>query len=659
MKYWLWLQCCLGTDSKKLRPAVEFFGSAENIYNAKESDYRYAGFFSERDIAKLNDKSLDYCEKTIKVCIDKGYDVIPFGSKEYPSRLAEIPTPPVVLYIYGKLPQQERFYVGMVGTRNPDETGKQLAYNFGYDLAKERAVIVSGGAYGIDIFSHMGCVDAGGATVCIIGCGIDRFVSKVSKYLLDEVPKNGAVVSEYPPGYPPTVYTFPTRDRIISGMSDCTLVVQAGMGSGALITAKFAVEQNRKIFSVPGNVSHKNSTGSNFLIKNGFSAALSYKDITLWNESRMNGSVTHDKPFPVTDMNFFRQLALKVDKMNMRSSSERRLQLPVGYEVFASLDSNYIEEHNIDEDQMTMPDNKNDVPDTEEKIISAEETVTIEEDYYARAERELAEDKIIEDEVDIELAKMKDEDFTSLRGMLHYRIKRREMIEEKKKARGRFRDVEFDRLHPGELSEELLLERDIIRLTELSVRQLKGEPEPRGSYILEKMADTVESEEHIRVMQIDRLTKKLNLGSGIYELKRASLKKMFESSVKYDLSENAQQKIPENKNNRKRYTKSEVKRNRSKKTEENIAKSDKNTSNKEQKQGKNGKNNENENKILSEQLTENASAVYYTISDTPVHVDIIKLNTGLDVHTVLSVLTELEIFGLVEKLPGRRYVRKS
>ncbi len=334
--YWIWLQCCLGTDSKKLRSAIERYVTPENLYSSDESQLRNSGIFSEREIFRLSNKDLAYSEATAEKCDKLGIDIISYKNAAYPAMLAKTATPPVVLYVKGSLPSQKMPCIGIVGTRNPDETGKNLAHSFGYDLAASNNVVVSGGAVGVDYFAHRGALKSGGRTVCVLGCGIDKYEMKISRFILDNVPEKGAVISEYPPGYPATQYTFPARNRIVSGMSEAIVAVQAGLGSGALITVRFALAQERKVFSVPGNMGNVFCSGTNYLLRCGFSAALCGNDVLSWmaRRDREGGNVYVNPDISEIQLKF---ISTKPEVIELRNTQELSIPSPVSYEIARSI----------------------------------------------------------------------------------------------------------------------------------------------------------------------------------------------------------------------------------------------------------------------------------------------------------------------------------
>lgn len=551
--YWIWLQSCLGTDSKRLAPAINAFVTPENIFRADENELRNTGIFSEKELSRLLKKDLAYSVETAENCDKQGIDVICYKNSEYPSRLASIATPPVVLYVKGRLPQQSLPQVGIVGTRNPDETGKKLAYSFGFDAADNSAVVISGGAYGVDIFAHKGAVCSGGSTVCVLGCGIDMFESRVSRYLLDEVPEKGAVISEYPPKYPPTRYTFPARNRIISGMSDSVAVIQAGLGSGALITVRFAVAQNRKVFSVPGNMDNIFSSGNNYLLRCGFSAALCANDVLSWISHR---NLDPDNLFvnPAVNARQLSIISTKPEELIVKRNSDTEMPLAVCCEIARSIS-------------------------LEEDSAGCMTPEPVQETFYDRTEEtsassgEKAESDLQSEDAADKIAEGIDDD-----------------------------------------TERLLYEESI-----------PGMRNP--TYIMDKktMLSLFTSTRDFNELAQDI---KKNNGESEYPVRRKSISR----------------KETENKANNKKENKTEV---------------GQITSKKRKMPSENIKNNESENKILPKQLTAAAVTVYDTILDTPVYTDAVVEASGLSAGEVLSSLTELELYGLIVRLPGNKFIRKE
>ena len=207
------------------------------------------------------------------------------SSKYYPERLRNIDDPPKELYCLGNLELLNyKNNIAMIGSRNCSNYGERVAKDFAYNLAREDVCIVSGLAKGIDSFSHIGALNGKGKTIAVLGSGLDNVYPKENIKLVEEIIKNnGLVISEYPLGTKPLKYHFPARNRIISGVSDSVLVVEARKNSGSNITVDFALEQGKDVFVIPGNIYSKTSDGTNFLITEGAIPVLSYKDILDYN----------------------------------------------------------------------------------------------------------------------------------------------------------------------------------------------------------------------------------------------------------------------------------------------------------------------------------------------------------------------------------------
>ena len=206
---------------------------------------------------------------------------INMNSKYYPERLRNISSPPKQLYCLGNLELLNyKNNIAIIGSRNCSLYGERAAKDFAFNLAKNNVCIVSGLAKGIDSFAHIGTLNAKGKTIAVLGSGLDNIYPKENIKLVEEIIKNnGLVISEYPLGTKPLKYHFPARNRIISGLSDSILVVEARRNSGTNITVGFALEQGKDVFVIPGNIYSKTSDGTNFLITEGAIPVLSYKDI--------------------------------------------------------------------------------------------------------------------------------------------------------------------------------------------------------------------------------------------------------------------------------------------------------------------------------------------------------------------------------------------
>jgi DNA processing protein len=192
-----------------------------------------------------------------------------YESENYPRLLREISSPPSVLYIRGKLLPGDERAIAVVGTRHPTPHGKSATEKICEELVRYGFTIISGLAHGIDSIAHRSALQAGGRTIGVLGCGIDRVYPASNAWLFHEVMMKGCLISEFPLGTPPNAYNFPKRNRIISGMALGTIIAEAGEKSGALITANYALEQNRELFAIPGPIDSEKSAGVNRLIEEG------------------------------------------------------------------------------------------------------------------------------------------------------------------------------------------------------------------------------------------------------------------------------------------------------------------------------------------------------------------------------------------------------
>ncbi|MBQ3185804.1 MAG: DNA-processing protein DprA [Firmicutes bacterium] len=199
----------------------------------------------------------------------RNIEILRPGMHEYPASLSEINNSPKQLYYMGDISILKKRCAAVVGSRNTNQYGRTTAVAIAGKLAEKDVAVISGMARGIDTCAHRGALDAGGSTVAVLGCGVDICYPEENSSLKKEVEERGLILSEYPPGTMPMPYHFPQRNRIISGLSEVTVVVQARNSSGALITAELAAEQGREVCAVPGNIDSQYNLGNNKLIKDG------------------------------------------------------------------------------------------------------------------------------------------------------------------------------------------------------------------------------------------------------------------------------------------------------------------------------------------------------------------------------------------------------
>jgi len=277
---WILLSKVPSLGPKRSRELVRYFGSPGKVLSApvkrlmevpgigKEVALSIAGARESMDV----EKDLEYMDEA-------GITLVSFQDSLYPVNLRAISNPPFLLYVRGELRKEDESAVAIVGTRRATTYGKLTARRLARDLGRRGVTIVSGMARGIDTAAHQGALEVGARTIAVLGCGIDVVYPPENRELMEEIVKNGAVISEFPLGTLPEAPNFPQRNRIISGLSKGVVVVEAPLRSGALITVDFALEQGREVFAVPGQVNSPTSQGVNRLIKEGAKLVESVEDV--------------------------------------------------------------------------------------------------------------------------------------------------------------------------------------------------------------------------------------------------------------------------------------------------------------------------------------------------------------------------------------------
>ncbi|MBQ8026709.1 MAG: DNA-processing protein DprA [Clostridia bacterium] len=277
--YEIWLAHALGAGSEYLT-AVSEFGNARNFFEASETEWRLLGVFKPAQLERLSKRDISRASKAAQICKNNSWHIVTQSSEYYPVHLKNISNSPALLYVNGD-PEclKALLTVSIVGARDASRYGKEVAYRLAASLVKAGATVISGGALGIDSASHEGAISAGGKTVAVMGCGLGASYLPENEALRNNVAKNGAVISEYFPLTAPSRGSFPMRNRIISGMSLATVIVEAGERSGSLGTAKYAMQQGRDVCAVPGDAISSAYIGSNILIANGAKPVFSAADV--------------------------------------------------------------------------------------------------------------------------------------------------------------------------------------------------------------------------------------------------------------------------------------------------------------------------------------------------------------------------------------------
>lgn len=276
--YWIWFAALQGISLRQKLQLLERFSDPEELYYA-DTDEDVTLLPPELAQA-LSDKDLTEARRIVKQCEDLHIHILTYRDTAFPDRLRSIHNPPLVLYYKGVLPEFEvQPVIGVVGTRKASAYGKTNALDMSAEMAACGALVVSGGAAGIDTEALKGAMDADAPVVAVLGCGVDVVFPASNRTLFQKIAQEGCLLSEYPPGTAPLPWQFPERNRIISGLSNGVLVVEAPAKSGALITARDAMEQGRDVFAVPGNINISTCAGSNALLQEGASAVFCGWDV--------------------------------------------------------------------------------------------------------------------------------------------------------------------------------------------------------------------------------------------------------------------------------------------------------------------------------------------------------------------------------------------
>ena len=268
--HWIWLASRPDMNERQKRAVLDAFGDPEDVYFADSGALAKVEGITEGAAAALTDKNLAGAEQILDHCAEHNIHICTFHDGAYPARLKNIADPPLVLYYKGRLPDLDGSpVIGVVGTRKASGYGMTVAKRMGYQIARCGGIVVSGAADGIDGMAMRGALTAGTPVVGVLGCGADVVYPVSNRSLYADTEKHGCLLTEFAPGTPPYKWNFPKRNRIISGLSNGILVVEAPERSGALITAEQAAEQGRDVFVVPGNIDVPTCAGSNALLRTG------------------------------------------------------------------------------------------------------------------------------------------------------------------------------------------------------------------------------------------------------------------------------------------------------------------------------------------------------------------------------------------------------
>jgi DNA processing protein len=276
---WFALKCIPGVGNHIFKLLIERFNNPASVFESSIEDLLFVSGVTP-DLARtiLSHQMPDSLKKEVEDVYKKGYHIVTLSDEDYPRLLLKIHDPPPFLYVFGSIDSSIK-NIAVVGSRQSTTYGIKTTHQLCKDLASCGITIVSGMAKGIDTAAHIGAMEGNGRTIAVLGSGFDQIYPKENKNLFYKIAEQGAVVSEFSLSTKPEAYHFPKRNRIISGMSLGTVVVEAAKRSGSLITARLAMEQNREVFAVPGNIHSFKSTGTHNLIKQGAKLVETVDDI--------------------------------------------------------------------------------------------------------------------------------------------------------------------------------------------------------------------------------------------------------------------------------------------------------------------------------------------------------------------------------------------
>ena len=278
--YWVWLHNALNYRGNNVKALLGYFKDARSIYCADDEEIDKCSDITPSEKERLCSRSLSDAQKIVRRCKGINCRILPICDEKYPDKLRKIDDPPAVIFVKGDISHIDEPCAAIVGTRNPSLSGKTMAYNCAAELSKNGIHIISGCADGIDTQAHKGALQTGFDTYAVLGGGVNHKYLKKNQLLRTEISKHGALISEYPPDIEPTEYTFPLRNRIISGISLGIFVAEAPLHSGALITAESAIEQERDVFCLPPHdIFDRNFEGVVKYLRDGAFPVFSHLDI--------------------------------------------------------------------------------------------------------------------------------------------------------------------------------------------------------------------------------------------------------------------------------------------------------------------------------------------------------------------------------------------
>ncbi len=336
LKYLFYITRIPNLGNVRIKTLLNSFPDAEEIFNLPKSKIcRIDGFDNIlAEVILSADTRFEEYDEEFKVLMEKcekgGMKIVTICDEEYPENLKKIYDSPIFLYYKGNLSERDRYSIGIVGTRLPSEYGRASCITIAKELSESGIPIISGMAKGIDSVAHKTALTSGNLTYAILGCGVDVVYPPENKNLYEEIIEKGAVISEYEPGTKPDKGNFPKRNRIVSGISLGCIIVESGNKGGSLITASFALDQNREVFAIPGQINSRRSEGTNNLIKRGQAKLImNAEDILNEFEYQMSGILKREAektPPEVSDLNLFEKKIFDIledEPMHIDTISEK------------------------------------------------------------------------------------------------------------------------------------------------------------------------------------------------------------------------------------------------------------------------------------------------------------------------------------------------
>ena len=284
LKLFYFLKCISSLGDVRIRRIAEKYSKLSELFSIDLQSLKSIDGISDKkchEIEQSVNNTKVFEEEYLKLLegLDKKkINVTTVFDDDYPKNLKNIYDAPVILYYYGNLSESDRYSISIVGTRTPSDYGRKICFEISKELANRGMPVISGLAIGIDSIAHNSCLEAGGITYAVLGSGVDNLYPPDNKHLYEKIKETGAVISEFDIGSKAEKINFPRRNRVVSGISLGTLIVESRIKGGSLITAEFALDQNRELFAVPGNINSRNSEGCNNLIKKGYAKLVSGVD---------------------------------------------------------------------------------------------------------------------------------------------------------------------------------------------------------------------------------------------------------------------------------------------------------------------------------------------------------------------------------------------